>query len=76
MIDGFFNGISTGLAILLPLVLLMLVLLWLLTPLLLLRQNRLLAEIRDLLAEQTAQRNGAEPRAINASSDLPPDNAL
>lgn len=50
MIAGFFGGIGMGLSLLLPFMVLLLFVLWILMPILLLRQNRLLLEIRDLLA--------------------------
>ncbi|MEK8089455.1 hypothetical protein [Thermithiobacillus plumbiphilus] len=49
MMSGFFSGVGTGLSILLPFFLVLMFVLWLLLPVLLIRQNRLLAEIRDLL---------------------------
>ncbi|WP_028988954.1 hypothetical protein RG903_00390 [Thermithiobacillus tepidarius DSM 3134] len=54
MLTGFLSGVSTGLSLLLPILLIILILLWFFTPFLLLRQIRLLAEIRDLLAARGA----------------------
>ena len=52
IIHGFFQGLSVGVEILLVVFLIFGLFLWLAVPFLLLRNNMLLREIRDLLARK------------------------
>lgn len=70
MIAGFFSGIGMGLALLLPFMVLLLLVLWILMPILLLRQNRLLLEIRDLLA---ANQECARAEPLDRPAEEEPD---
>ena len=63
MMSGFFSGVGAGLGILLPFFFVLMFVLWMLLPVLLIRQNRLLVEIRDLL--EAGQRDKAMPDRLD-----------
>ena len=61
LFDGFWSGVGSGLSILFPLFLICVLVLWLAMPFLLMRQTRILLEIRDLLKENTLAGQEASP---------------
>lgn len=63
LFEGFWGGVGSGLSILFPLFLLFVLGLWLALPFLLMRQNRILLEIRDLLRENS-QHNDIDKGAL------------